>query len=290
MLSASERAHVLIEALPYMQAYWQKVVVIKFGGSAMFDEQALRSFLTDVVFMEQVGMWPVLAHGGGPAISRAQKDEGVEPRFVNGLRVTDAPTLEVVQKVLIDEISARIVREMEEVDGRAIALNGRGSRFLVGSRMPKAHPDDPDLGFVGRIDRVDRALCVRLLDGGVVPVVAPIARDESGQLYNVNADTVACTIAEQMQAEKLIFLSNVAGILRDPDDEDSLVSTLHASEAREMIDRGEVSGGMIPKLEACLNALDHGVRKTHIVSGLTPHALLLEMFTIEGIGTQIIPD
>ncbi len=284
--TATERARVLLEALPYMQAYWHKVVVIKIGGRALYDDvAALQRFLLDVVFMEQVGIWPVLVHGGGHAISARLTERGVEPHFVDGLRVTDAATLDVVQRVLIDEISARIVSVMEQVKGKGIRLNGRGSRFL----MARKKPNDPDLGFVGEITHVDRGLCERLLDGGVIPVVAPIACDENGQLYNVNADTAACAIARHLHAEKLVFLSDVPGILKDPDDEGSLISTVREQQAREMIQAGEINRGMIPKLAACLGALNGHVHKTHIVSGMIPHALLLEMFTDEGIGTQIVP-
>lgn len=289
-LTPAERAKVLIEALPYMQAYWHKVVVIKFGGSAMLGKDSrsmatLRSILTDVVFMEQVGMWPVLVHGGGLAISQALEEQGIQSRFVDGLRVTDEPTLQVVQHVLIDDISDHIVRGMKGVAGMGIPLNGRGSPFLTAR---KRETDGPPLGFVGEVDKVDRALCERLLEGGVVPVVAPIARDETGQLYNINADSAARAIAEQMGAEKLIFLSDVPGILRTAGEPESRISTLHVQEARELLGEGVVAGGMIPKVEACLHALEAGVRKTHIVSGLIPHALLLEMFTDEGIGTQIL--
>jgi acetylglutamate kinase len=282
--TATERACVLVEALPYMQAYWHKIVVIKIGGSAMSDLEPLRRFLTDVVFVEHVGVWPVLVHGGGPAISQRLQERNVEPHFVDGLRVTDQATLEVVQEVLIDEISAGVVGEMQRVDGVGMALNGRGSTFLQGRKKLEG----PDLGFVGEVTRVDRALCERLLDGGVIPVVAPIARDPSGQLYNVNADTAACAIARSLKAEKLIFLSNVSGILRDPEQPDSIIPSIHAHQVRAMIAGGQISGGMIPKVQACLDALENGVHKTHIISGLIPHALLLEMFTDEGIGTQIV--
>lgn len=282
MRQATEKAGVLIEALPYIKSFHRKFVVVKFGGSAMLEEGVLRAVLTDVVFMEQVGMWPVVVHGGGPRITELMRERGMEPRFVDGRRVTTPDVLEVVCEVLIDEISRRVCSIVEEMGGRGMALNGRESSFLRGE------PLDERLGLVGRVTKVDRELCTRLADGGVIPVVAPVARADGAQLYNVNADDAASVIAAQLRAEKLVFLSDVPGVLRDPSDESSLVSSIRADEVAEMAAAGRIAGGMIPKVQSCLRALEGGVKKTHIVSGLVKHALLLEIFTDKGIGTEIV--
>ncbi len=282
MRQAIEKAGVLIEALPYIKSFHRKFVVVKFGGSAMLEEGVLRAVLTDVVFMEQVGMWPVVVHGGGPRITELMRERGMEPSFVDGRRVTTPEVLEVVCEVLIDEISRRVCSIVDEMGGRGIALNGRESSFL------KGEPLDEKLGLVGRVTEVDRELCARLADGGVIPVVAPIARADGGGLYNVNADDAASVIASRLCAEKLVFLSDVPGVLRDPSDESSLISSVRAAEVAGMIERDEITGGMIPKVQSCLRAIEGGVKKTHIVSGLVRHALLLEIFTDKGIGTEIV--
>jgi acetylglutamate kinase len=279
---ATEKAGVLIEALPYIKSFHKKFVVVKFGGSAMLEEAVLRAVLTDIVFMEQVGMWPVVVHGGGPRITELMRERGMEPEFRDGRRVTTPDVLAVVCEVLIDEISRRVCSIVEEMGGRGVALNGRDSAFL------KGEPIDERLGLVGRVTGVDRQLCARLADGGVIPVVAPVARGSDSQLYNVNADDAASAIASQLRAEKLVFLSDVPGVLRDPGDESSLISSIPADETAKMAAEGRITGGMIPKVQSCLRAIEGGVRKTHIVSGLVKHALLLEIFTDKGIGTEIV--
>lgn len=284
MTPALTKAKVFIEALPYLKDFDRKFVVIKLGGSTMTDAAILPQVVTDVVFLEQVGVWPILVHGGGPAITAAMEKAGLKATFVQGRRVTDAPTLEIAHKVLIDQISARVVDLIEKAEGKGVPLNGRGSSFL---KAEKRLVDGLDLGFVGELTHVDADLARRMASGGIIPVVAPIARGLDGQLYNVNADSVAWKVAAEIKAEKLVFLSNVPGILRDKDKPETLLSTLSSEDTRRLTKEGVIAGGMLPKIEACVSALKHGVHKTHIISGLDQHSLLLELFTPEGIGTEI---
>lgn len=288
MQQAIEKARVLIEALPYVTSFRRRFVVIKLGGSAMSDPDVTRTVLTDVVFMEQVGMWPVVVHGGGPRISEEMKRAGLEPRFVRGHRVTTKEALGVAERVLIDEISADICARVGEVGGKAIPLNGR-SGFIEARRLRLEDAPDADLGLVGEVTRVDREMCYRLSDGGLVAVVAPIAREEGAHTHlNVNGDAAASAIAAGLGAEKLVFLSNVPGVLADPENLDSLISSLRKDDVDELLRKKTVSGGMVPKVKACLEALASGVKKTHIVSALLPHAMLLEIFTDRGVGTEIV--
>lgn len=284
MTTALTKAKVFIEALPYLKDFDRKFVVIKIGGSTMTDEKILPSVVTDVVFLEQVGVWPILVHGGGPAITAAMEKAGLTPTFVQGRRVTDAATLEIAHKVLIDQISANVVSHIERAEGKGVPLNGRGSSFIAAE---KRLVDGLDLGFVGELTHVDADLARRMASGGIIPVVAPIARGKDGQLYNVNADSVAWKIAAEVKAEKLVFLSNVPGILKDKDNPETLLSTLSIEDTRRLTKEGVIAGGMLPKIEACVKALEHGVHKTHIISGLDKHSLLLELFTPEGVGTEI---
>jgi acetylglutamate kinase len=279
-----DKTRVLIEALPYLKAFDRKFVVIKIGGSTMTDAPTLTSLVTDVVFCEQVGVWPVLVHGGGPRITQEMERLGIRPRFLQGRRVTDAQTMEIAQRVLIDEISAHVVRLIEEAGGKAVALNGRNTRFLECKKLVE---QGVDLGLVGELVRVDTELARRMSMGGIIPVVAPIARGRDGQLYNINADSVAWRIAAELEAEKLVFLSNVPGILKDKNRPDTLCSSLSLPECHKLIKESVIAGGMLPKVEACMSALDGGVHKTHIISGLEKHSLLLELFTPEGVGTEI---
>lgn len=286
-MNALSKSKVLIEALPYLKAFDRKVVVIKIGGSTMTDEKILPSVVRDVVFLEQVGVWPIIVHGGGPRITDEMERRGMKPTFVKGRRVTDEATLEIAHKVLIDEISANVMELVLKEDGRAIPLNGRGSRFLRCRK--KIFEEDPtmDLGYVGEIDGIDTELAARISQGGVIPVVAPIARGPDGHLYNVNADSVAWKIAAEMKAEKLVYLSNVPGILRDKDKPETLITSATVADCEQLMKENVIVGGMIPKIEACMLALQSGVRKTHVISGLLQHSLLLEIFTPEGIGTEI---
>ncbi len=285
MLTYMDKAKVLIEMLPYLKAFDRKFVVIKIGGSTMDNKEELRSVLKDVVFLDQVGMWPILVHGGGPRITAEMKRLGLEATFIKGRRVTDERVLEIAHKVLIDEISSEIVELIEQWNGKGVPLNGRGSRFL---RCEKRLIDGDDLGFVGEVTEVDHQLVSMISSGGVIPVVAPIGRGPGGQLFNINADSVAWNIAAAVQAEKLIFLTNVPGILKDKASPETLISVCTAPQCRALIEDGTIGEGMRPKIEACIAALEHGVHHTHILSGLHKHTLLLEVFTPEGIGTKII--
>ncbi len=283
MEKAIEKAAVLIEALPYIKSFHHKIVVVKLGGAAMTDEKVLHSVVHDVVFMEQVGMFPLIVHGGGPRISAAMKQEGLEPRFVDGQRYTDEHTLEIVARVLVGEISADIVQRIDRAGGVAVAVNGRDSAFLRGAKRTGT-----DLGLVGEITGVDCELAGRMLAGDIIPVVAPLARGEDGTLYNVNADLAAARIAQELRAEKLVFLSDVPGILTDKTDPDTLLSTVTSDQVRDLIDAGKIEGGMVPKVTAGLESLAAGVNKVHLVGGNTPHSLLIEIFTDRGVGTQMV--
>lgn len=287
MLDALDKAEVLLEALPYLQAFDRKFVVIKIGGSTMTDLSILPSVVRDIVFLEQVGVFPILVHGGGPRITEEMERLGMKATFVKGRRVTDEQTLDIAQRVLVDEISANVARLIEEQGGKAMPLNGRGSGYLRCRK--KIFEEDPamDLGFVGEIESTDTELASRMLQGGIIPVVAPIARDEKKQIFNVNADSVAWKIAAEMNAAKLVYLSNVPGILRDKEKPETLISKATLSDCNELIKSNVIVGGMIPKIEACMSALKNGVKKTHVISGLQPHTLLLEIFTQKGIGTEI---
>ena len=274
------KAAILVEALPYIRSFRRRFVVVKLGGSVMEDDEALNSVVTDVVFMEQVGMWPVLVHGGGRRISAEMEKAGIEPRFVDGLRCTDEPTIEIVERVLIEEISRDLVHRITTVGGRAITLNGRDSSFLIGERKKGA-----DLVLVGEIMQVDKEVCERICDGGLIPVVAPIAREIDGQHLNVNADDCALSVAMALGAAKLVMVSDVEGIF---DSDGVLVSSMEAEGGEMLISEGVVTGGMIPKLRSCAQAVGRGVGKVHIVSGMLKHALLLEIFTDQGVGTEIV--
>jgi len=294
MEEAIRKAEVLIEALPYIQRFSGRLVVIKFGGSAMASERVLDGVLQDVVFLATVGIRPLLVHGGGPQISRAMQQEGLQPRFVAGHRVTDAPTLKVVVRVLCDEVNAGLVRRIAALGGRACgAFQERTSALRARRKELRAPGSDGagqalDLGFVGEVERVDVARLMSLAAPGNVVVIPPIGQDESGQLYNVNADTAAAAVAGAVGAEKVVFLCDVHGIMARPGEPDSLLSSLSEARALELIRAGVISGGMLPKVRACLSALEGGVRKAHIIDGRVPHSLLLEIFTDRGIGTEIV--
>ncbi len=293
MEDAIRKADVLIEALPYIQQFGRRPVVIKFGGSAMESDAILDDVLEDIVFLAAVGIRPIVVHGGGPQISRAMQQAGLEPRFVRGHRVTDAPTLRLVVKVLTEQVSAELVRRIEAHGGRARAAFRDGqsplrARKKVGTRMADGATARVDLGFVGEVRDVDAEAVLPPAGEGLISVLPPVGQDAAGQLYNVNADTAAGAVAAAVQAEKIVFLSNVHGIMSDPDDENSLLSSISEPEVEQLVSRGIIAGGMLPKVSACLTALDSGVRKAHIIDGRLPHSLLLEIFTDEGVGTQIL--
>ncbi|NLS95541.1 MAG: acetylglutamate kinase [Planctomycetaceae bacterium] len=289
MREAIQKADTLIEAMQWIREFRGKVTVIKLGGSVMEDEAAMSSLLLDVVFMETVGMRPVIVHGGGAAISRGMADAGLEPRWVQGRRYTDDAVLEIVERVLAGSVNRRIVDEIDRLGGRAEGLNFDTRNVLFGERMGLKDADggDIDLGHVGKVTRVDCETIDDLCRRWVVPVIPSMCVAESGQKLNVNADTAATAVARALGAEKLVFLSDVNGVRRDKNDPDSLVHSLTAQQARDLIASGAIESGMIPKVQACLETLECGVRKIHIIDGRLRHSLLLEVYTSRGVGTEI---
>ncbi len=284
-----DKAAVLIEALPYIQTFRGKVVVVKYGGSTMSVPGQADTVLKDIVFMESVGMKPVVVHGGGPAISRRLGELGIESERVNGLRVTDKATMRVVEEVLFGEVNAGIAAAIQSLGGRTVGVSAKGSGVMhVRKHMARTAEGMVDIGFVGEVERIDPAPLFDFIGSGKIPVVAPIGCGALGESYNVNADTAAGEIAAALQAEKLVFLTDVKGILKDPSDETTLLSTVHVKDVKGLSREGIVAGGMIPKVNACVKSVKAGVRKTHIIDGRIPHAMLLEFFTDEGIGTQIV--
>jgi acetylglutamate kinase len=290
MDNAIRKAEVLIEALSYIRSFRDKLTVIKLGGSAMEDSGALRATLQDVVFMETVGMRPVLVHGGGKPIDRAMAEAGLQPRKVQGRRYTDDETLAIVVRVLLKEINAGIEAEIRQLGGRAVGQHLGSLRYLFGEKLllPDHEGRPLDLGRVGRVTRVDTALIQDFCAAGVVPVIPSLALDDDGGWLNVNADTAAAAVAAHLQAEKLVLLTDTPGILLDRADRDSLIRGLDAPGCKDLIARKVIDEGMIPKVEACLESLGAGVRKTHIVDGRLRHSLLLEIYTDRGVGTEII--
>ena len=287
---AIRKADVLIEALGYIRKFHGRFTVIKLGGSVMEDPEALRALLVDVVFMQTVGLRPVIVHGGGKAINAAMAKSGLEPRFVLGRRYTDDATLDIVARVLAEEVNTDIVRHINKFGGRAAGMHHKATeQCLFGRKLTLSGPDgNPiDLGRVGEVTEVEIPPIESMCLGGVVPVLPSLAEDEDGGLLNVNADTAAAAVAAALKAEKLMFLTDTPGILADRTDPSSLISELTPEGCRDLIARGVIDSGMIPKVEACMTCLEAGVKKIHIVDGRLRHALLLEIFTHEGIGTQI---
>ncbi|KAM3098011.1 acetylglutamate kinase [Phormidesmis sp. 146-35] len=277
------RVRVLSEALPYIQQFAGRTIVVKYGGAAMKDSALKEKVIRDVVFMACVGLRPIVVHGGGPEINSWLDKLGIEPQFKNGLRVTDAATMDVVEMVLVGRVNKEIVSLINQAGGSAVGLCGKDASLI------KARPaDEEGIGFVGEVTSVDTSILETLVSNGHIPVVSSVAADETGQAYNINADTVAGEIAAALGAEKLILLTDTAGILRDYKDISTLIPKLDIQEARKLIDSGVVSGGMIPKVSCCVRSLAQGVRAAHIVDGRLPHALLLEIFTDAGIGSMLV--
>jgi len=283
-LSAGVKAAVLVEALPYIRRFWGKTVVIKLGGRAAEDRASLQSFADDLVAMRSVGMKPVCVHGGGPQIGQLMERLGKVPEFREGLRVTDAETLDIARMVLVGKVNRDIVGAVNVHGPLAVGLSGEDAGLLLASAV------DPDLGFVGSVERVDPTIVERLLAEGLIPIIATIGSDSSGQPYNINADVAAGALAEALGAEKLVFLTDVEGLMRDLADPTSLVREVTASELASMVDGAVVAGGMIPKAKTCIKAVQNGVGRAHIADGSVAHAILLEIFTDEGVGTMVIPD
>lgn len=275
------KARIFSEALPFIKRFRGTTVVIKYGGSAMVDEDLRASFADDVALLHWVGINPVIVHGGGPHISKAMGQRGIEPQWLDGLRITDEDTIRVVQATLAGEINPDIVRLVNGHGSVATGVNGLDGNLFV------AKPADERLGFVGEVTRVDPSVILGLQDRGFVPVVAPLARGEDGHVYNLNADTAAAALATAIGANKLVYLTDVEGLYRDLGDDDSLISRIVADDLEELIGSGSVSAGMLPKLKSCITALRGGVDRVHILDGRMQHAVLLEIFTPDGIGTMI---
>lgn len=289
---AIQKADVLIEALTWIRRFRGKITVIKLGGSVMEQPATLVHLLVDVVFMETVGMRPVLIHGGGAAISRAMAEAGIEPRFVQGRRYTDDATLAIVERVLAGEINQHLASEINLLGGLAEPLNFNTTNVLFGERLKLPGEDGRpvDLGHVGRVTRVDCATIQRLCHAGTVPVIPSMCMSKDGEKLNVNADTAATAVAQALKAEKLVYLSDVNGVRRRRDDPDSLMHSLTAGQAEEMIRNGAIDAGMIPKIQACLETLRNGVHKVHVIDGRLRHSLLLEIYTSKGVGTEIVEE
>jgi len=279
-----EKAKVLIEALPYIKKFYGKKVVIKYGGSAMEHGKIKKAIMQDIVFMKYVGMNPIIIHGGGNAITEALKKMGKKSQFVDGLRVTDKETIQVVEQVLVERVNKEIVSLINESGGNALGINGKSESLIMAAKL-KANKD---LGFVGQIIRIQPEKLDELCNQGIIPVIAPLGLGENGETYNINADTAASEIAAALKAQKLVLLTDVPGILKDKSDVESIMSTLKISEIKVLKKRGIITGGMIPKIHACEKALEAGVRKSHIIDGRILHSLLLEIFTDKGIGTELI--
>lgn len=282
--SPALKASVLVEALPYIRRFAGKIVVVKYGGNALAgtsDHDALALFAEDIVLMRLVGMRPVVVHGGGPQISDLMKRLGKEPRFVNGLRVTDAETVDIARMVLEGQVNPQLVAAINVHGNYAVGVSG------VDGGLIRATARDPELGFVGDVTRINPEVLLGLIDDEFIPVIATIGTDETGQAYNINADTVAGAIAEALGAEKLVYLTDIEGLRRDVDDPASLIRQTTADELDRLIDEGIIAGGMIPKVASCIHAVRHGVHNAHILDGRIAHVLLLEIFTDSGIGTMI---
>lgn len=279
-----DKAEVLIEALPYIQRFNRKIVVIKYGGSAMLDEELKKNVIKDAVLLKLVGFKPIIVHGGGKEISRWVGKVGMEARFVNGLRVTDKDTMEIAEMVL-SKVNKELITLVQSLGIKAVGISGKDGGLL---QCEKKLSNGEDIGYVGKITKVDPKVLYDLLEKDFLPVIFPVGYDENFDTYNINADDAACAIAEAVQAEKLAFLSDIEGVYKDQKDPSSLISELHVHEAEKLITDGFVGGGMIPKLQNCIDAIEHGVKRVHILDGRIPHSLLLEIFTNKGIGTAIL--
>lgn len=282
MISNDIRSQVLIDALPYIQRYNNKIVVIKYGGNAMTNEVLKDAVMSDIVLLNLVGIKTVLVHGGGPEINDMLKRVGIESKFINGLRYTDEATVDIVKMVLSGKVNKELVSHLTKHKGKALGMCGIDGQMLLCSKLQ----GEVDLGFVGEIEKVNTAPIIDALENGYIPVIATVACDEEGQTYNINADTAAARIAAELGAENLVLMTDIVGLLRDKDDTSTLIPEVQVSEVPFMKKQGIISGGMIPKIDCCVEAVRRGVSKTCIIDGRVPHSILIELFTSEGIGTQ----
>ena len=281
-----KKAEVLIEALPYIQQFNRKIIVVKYGGSAMTDEELQKNVIKDVTLLKLVGFKPIIVHGGGKAISKWVAKSGKEPKFVNGLRVTDEETMEIAEMVL-NRVGKNLVSMVEELGVRAVSISGKDGGLL---KVDKKYSNGEDIGFVGDIKEVDPKIIYDLLDADFLPIIAPIGHDDDFNTYNINADDAACAIAKAVGANKLVFLTDTEGLYKDFNDKNSFIPRITADEADKLIAEGYIGGGMLPKLNNCTSDVKDGVEKVHILDGRLPHSMLLEIFTNNGIGTAIIRD
>lgn len=281
-----DKAEVLIEALPYIQRFSKKIIVVKYGGSAMIDEELKQDVIEDVVLLKLIGFKPIIVHGGGKEISKWVGKVGMEPEFVNGLRVTDEATMELAEMVL-GKVNKELVQLVQGLGVRAIGISGKDGGLL---KVKKKYAGGEDIGFVGEVKEVNADILYDLLEKDFLPIVCPVGLDDKFYTYNINADDAACAIARAMHAEKLAFLTDIEGVYKDPKDPDTLISELRVSEAHKLMEEGYIGGGMLPKLNNCIDAIENGVSRVHILDGRIPHCLLLEIFTNKGIGTAILDD
>ena len=279
-----DKAEVLIEALPYIQRFNRKIIVVKYGGSAMVDESLKKRVVEDVTLLKLVGFKPIIVHGGGKEISKWVGRVGMEPQFINGLRVTDADTMEIAEMVL-GRVNKSLVQLVEELGVRAIGISGKDGGLL---KVDKKYSGGQDIGYVGDIKEVNGQILYDLLEKDFLPIVCPVGLDDDFNTYNINADDAACAIARAVKAEKLAFLTDIEGVYKDPSDPSTLISELRVDEAKKLMDSGYIGGGMLPKLQNCIDAIEAGVSRVHILDGRIPHCLLLEIFTNKGIGTAIL--
>lgn len=286
MQEVLDKAAVLVEALPYIQRFNRKIIVVKYGGSAMVDEELKKSVIQDVTLLKLVGFKPIIVHGGGKEISKWVEKVGMEAEFVNGLRKTDVATMEIAEMVL-SKVNKSLVQLVEELGVNAVGISGKDGGML---KVEKKLSNGQDIGFVGEITDVNPKILYDLLEKDFLPIVAPIGMDNEFNSYNINADDAACAIARAVSAEKLAFLTDIEGVYKDPSDKNTLISELTVSDARELIGNGNIGGGMLPKLNNCIDAIDNGVSRVHILDGRIAHCLLLEIFTNKGIGTAILGD
>lgn len=280
------KAEVLIEALPYIQRFNRKIIVVKYGGSAMADEELQKNVIKDVTLLKLVGFKPIIVHGGGKEISKWVNKVGKEAEFINGLRVTDAETMEIAEMVL-NKVNKRLVTMVQELGVKAVGVTGKDGGLL---NVEKKYSDGKDIGFVGDVKNVDAKILYDLLEQDFLPIVAPIGLDDNYDTYNINADDAACAIAKAVGADKLVFLTDIEGLYKDIEDKSSFISRITASDADGLIASGIIGGGMLPKLNNCTSAIKNGVHRVHILDGRVPHCLLLEIFTKDGIGTAIVAD
>ena len=286
MKEIMEKAEVLIEALPYIQRFNRKIIVVKYGGSAMVDEELKKNVIQDVTLLKLVGFKPIIVHGGGKEISKWVGKVGMEPEFVNGLRKTDAATMEIAEMVL-GKVNKSLVQMVESLGVNAIGISGKDGGLL---KVDKKLSNGQDIGFVGDVKEVNPKILYDLLEKDFLPIVCPVGMDDEFNTYNINADDAACAIARAVKAEKLAFLTDIEGVYKDPEDKDTLISELPVSDARKLIEDGYIGGGMLPKLNNCIDAIENGVSRVHILDGRIAHCLLLEIFTNRGIGTAILGD